>query len=484
MNWFRPKVIYFLITLSLVVSAGLQVIWLKQLFSGLKNQLKEEIERVVSTTTQKSMYDSMTTTIKPGNNRQTRNFFLSPQWEELREAFEHTNKMEGVIGHLSVDLGKDSTTVQMLLSVKDSSSKKNPTAAHLHPGITLAQLAFLDSVAVVRLNGQLDTALRNIGIHAPIYHNLTDSRNTAIFATHAPAGLAPAFTSGKYFYNIQKVHRYQLVLPAINSLVWYRMRYYLASCILMLLLTVAAFYFILRLLRKQQLYATAKSNFTSNMTHEFKTPIATVSVAIESINKYHLINDPNTLQQYLDISQHELRRLDLMVEKVLDINNENDTGQSLKLELYEVQAGIQQVISSMRLQLQNSNSTISFTPSEKPCFVMGDALHLTNVFYNLIDNAIKYSGKNMELKIRCLCETDQVILNFEDNGPGIDKLYHKDIFERFFRVPVKGDTHDVKGFGLGLNYIKQMTEKHGGKIKIKSVPGHGCNFILILPTAS
>jgi len=481
MKWFRPKSVYFLIILSLVVSTGLQVIWLQQLFSSVQNQLKEEIERLVSTTAQKNMYSSMTAMVKPNNDRRVRQFFLSPQWENLREAFENT-RMEGVTSSFSVDIGHDSTSVHMYLNLKDSPSKKAAYPVNVHLGLNPSELTSIDNLSLSELNRQIETGLGKIGIRPPFYHNLIDNHTKAI-TSDAPKGLTLAYISGKYIYNIQKIHRFQLLLPSINSLVWFRMRFYLASCLLMLILTFAAFFLILRLLRKQQLYAQAKSNFTSNMTHEFKTPIATVSVAIESINKYDLFNDPKTLQNYLDISQHELRRLDLMVEKVLNINNENETDQSLKLELYDLQAGIQQVVSSMKLQLQNSNGSIHFFPSEVPCFVTGDPVHLTNVFYNLIDNAIKYTRHNLNLEISCICEGDHITISFKDNGPGIDKTYQKDIFERFFRVPVKGDTHDVKGFGMGLNYVKQMAEKHGGMIKLKSEPGHGCNFILTLPSA-
>jgi len=485
MKWFKAKYTYVLIVLSLLVSTGLQVVWLQQLFVAQKKQLSQDIDHLVSITAQTNIYYSINSFESPGNRQQIKQLFLSPQWEKLRRAFD-AMKIAGVHASYSVNIQQDSTTISMDLSLKNKPIKKiNRKPITSNTGLTEAQLAENDSLSLANMKKQVAVGLRAMSFSSKIYYNIfsyTDSLK--VFESNLPKSIKPKYTSNKYQYNIQGLYRYQLLLPGIDGVVFYRMRYYLASSILMVLLTGTAFYFILRLLRNQQLYADAKADFTSNMTHEFKTPIATVSVALESIKKYNLINQPETLQNYLDISQHELRRLDLMVEKVLNISNGNETEQPLKLELYDVQSGLQQVISSMQLQLLNSHASINFNTSEEPCFVFGDPVHLTNVFYNLIDNAIKYAGTSLALDINCRCDANNVTLNFKDNGPGIDKIYHKNIFERFYRVPVKGDTHDIKGSGLGLHYVKQMVEKHNGTIRIKSEPGNGTNFIITLPAAS
>lgn len=484
MKWFKAKYTYVLIVLSLLVSTGLQVVWLQQLFFAQQKQLKEDIEHLVSKTAQTNLYYSINSFKSPGNRRQIKQLFLSPQWEQLRAAFDKM-KMEGMQAYFSLNIEDDSTAVTMYFTLKDGPRpKRGHKPITTNTGLTEAELAINDRMSLVEMKKKVTMGLRDMGLSSAIYYNIYQYNTTKIAASSLPKSVTPVFTTNRYQYNIQNLYRYQLTLPEINSLVWYRMRFYLASSILMVLLTCTAFYFILRLLRNQRLYAHAKADFTSNMTHEFKTPIATVSVALESIKKYNLISQPETLQNYLDISQHELKRLDLMVEKVLNISNGNEAEQPLKTELYDVQSGLQQVISSMKLQLLNSHAVISFNPSEEPCFVFGDPVHLTNVFYNLIDNAIKYAGKNLTLDITCKCNASEVILSFRDNGPGIDKIYHKNIFQRFYRIPVKRDTHDVKGSGLGLHYVKQTVEKHGGTIRIKSETGNGTNFIITLPTAS
>ena len=485
MKWFKAKYTYLLIVLSLLVSTGLQLVWLQQLFVAQQKQLLEEIEHMVSMTAQTNLYYSINSFTDPGNRKQIKQLFLSPQWEQLRRAFDNM-RIEGIRSSFSISIEDDSTAVNMAFSLKDTPNRRRPhKPVTRNTGMTAAQLLAGDSLSLIEMKKNVTTGLKAMGIGSGIYHTIYSYQDTAkVFKTNLPKDITPKYTSNKYLYNIQNLYRYQLAVPHINSVVWYRMRYYLASSVLMVLLTCTAFYFILRLLRKQQLYADAKADFTSNMTHEFKTPIATVSVALESIVKYKLINNPETLQNYLDISQHELRRLDLMVEKVLNISKGDEAEQPLKLELYDVQSGLQQVISSMKLQLLNSQANIRFKPSAEPCFVFGDPVHLTNVFYNLIDNAIKYAGSNLELEINCTCDTADITVDVIDNGPGIDKIYHQNIFERFYRVPVKSNTHDIKGSGLGLHYVKQMVEKHGGSIKLKSEPGQGAHFIITLPAAS
>ena len=484
MKWLKTKYTYALIVLSLLLSGGLQVVWLRQLFAAQQKQLNEEIEHLVSTTVQAKWYSSIYSLEKPQNRQRSRQFFLSPQWEQLRQAFDNM-KASGLTSNYRIESNDDSTSVSMNFSLNDlPANNRNRVPKTYHSGKTPAQLRASDSLALLEIKQEVAAGLRQLGISSDLYYKVYKYDMKSLYVSNLPSGLKPAYISKKYMYGIQNHYRYQLCLPSINGAVWYRMRYYVASSLLMILLTCTAFYFILKLLRNQQLYADAKADFTSNMTHEFKTPISTVSLALESIKKYNLINNPETLQNYLDISQHELRRLDLMVEKVLNISTGKDTEQPLKLELYDVQSGLQQVISSMQVQLTNKQAGIRFTASEEPCFVSGDPVHLTNIFYNLIDNAIKYSGTGLEMDIRCQCDTETVTLQFKDNGPGIDRIYHKNIFEKFFRIPAQGDTHDIKVSGLGLHYVKQMVEKHGGTIKIKSEPGHGTQFITTFPAAS
>jgi signal transduction histidine kinase len=481
MKWLKAKHTYTLIVLSLVLSAGLQLVWLDQLFRAQKKQLQQDIEQVVSNASKLNNYKSLVAASEPSDEGRIKKVFLSPQWILLRQAFDNM-KVAGLEGSRSIIIQGDSLAIQLHFSLyeKPQPVKNRQDSSHV------SKSAFLisDSAAFVTMHNSVMTGLKEIDINLPVYHKIYTSGDNLLQESDFPQAKAPGFESEKYPYNLDEVKKYQLVLNDINPTVLYRMRYYIASSVLMILLTCLAFYFILRLLRNQQLYADARSDFASNMTHEFKTPIATVALALESITKYNLTSDPETLKNYLDISQHELQRLNLMVEKVLNISQEDDAGNALNSELYEVQAGLEQVINSMKLQLLQRHASIHLMPSEEPCFVFGDAVHLSNIFYNLIDNAIKYAGDAFSLEIRCTYQQHKVIISFKDNGPGIEKIYQERIFERFYRVPGRGDTHDVKGSGLGLHYVRQMVEKHGGRISLKSEPGKGSDFIITLPAAT
>lgn len=251
----------------------------------------------------------------------------------------------------------------------------------------------------------------------------------------------------------------------------------------MLTLTITAFYFIIILLKKQKLYADAKLSFTSNMTHEFKTPVSTVSIALESIIKYKLINDPEKLNHYIEICRSEMGRLDMMIEKVLNLNVDDNALQPLKIELLDLQIVLKQVLVSMKPALDNVHAKLTVNFPEVPCFLNGDPVHLANVFYNLIDNSIKYADKPLELEINCEYQENEIIITFKDNGPGILRNFHSNIFDKFFRVPTKDDTHNVKGSGLGLYYVKEIITQHKGFISVKGDLGLGSKFIIRLPCA-
>ncbi|WP_336516404.1 HAMP domain-containing sensor histidine kinase [Pollutibacter soli] len=484
MKFRRSKYTTLIILATLLLSCSMQVIWLRELFSSQQKQLKDDIENMVSASAQSHWFESIASFEKPENLGRARQLFLTPQWEQLRQAFDNM-KMNGLISNLTIDRSDDSLSVSMNFRLADTPSTRiNNHPGTVNTGMTNDQLREIDSASLAGIKKEIRSRLEEMNIHSEIYENIFTYNMDSLFETSLPPGVVPSYTSKKYIYGIHNHFRYQLSLADINNTVWYRMRYYVASSVLMLILTCAAFYLIVRLLQNVRLYADAKTDFTRNMTHELKTPIATVSVALESIKKYNLINKPETLLKYVDISQHEMRRLDLMVEKALNNDPEKNADVLFQPGLYDVQTGLQNVIDTMQLQLDNTHSTIIFHPSKEPCFVMGDEVHLSNIFYNLIDNAIKYKGKNLALEISCEKEAEAISIAFVDNGPGIRKIYHKNIFERFFRVPSEGDTHDVKGSGLGLYYVKKMVEMHKGTIKIKSEQGKGTTFIITLKSAS
>lgn len=217
------------------------------------------------------------------------------------------------------------------------------------------------------------------------------------------------------------------------------------------------------------------------MTHELKTPLSTVSVALEAISNFDVLEDRAKTKDYLAISQSEITRLSLLVDKVLSFQKMESGLEKMKKDEIVIQELIEKVIGSMRLQLEKKGATLETEFPEESVRIAGDQVHLTNVLYNLIDNALKYSNAHPHIKISLQSVSDKIVLKIADNGIGIPQEFISGIFDRFFRVP-DGERHNTKGYGLGLFYVKQVLELHGGQISVDSKEQEGSCFTLTIPT--
>ena len=244
-------------------------------------------------------------------------------------------------------------------------------------------------------------------------------------------------------------------------------------------ITVISFVSLYRNLIRQKRLAELKNQFISNITHELKTPIATVGVAIEALKNFNAIHDPQRTQEYLDISQNELQRLSLLVDKVLKLSMFEKKEIELKYEYFDLKSLVDEVVSSMKLQIEKYHAIVS-VQTEGNTSLQGDKLHLLSVIFNLLDNALKYGNGNIAVKFSLKEKADQLELSVSDNGIGIPPEYREKVFEKFFRVPA-GDTHNTKGYGLGLSYVAHVIQKHNGKIEVESQQGLGTKFVITLP---
>jgi two-component system, OmpR family, phosphate regulon sensor histidine kinase PhoR len=246
------------------------------------------------------------------------------------------------------------------------------------------------------------------------------------------------------------------------------------------LLTAGSFYVMYRNLRAQQRLMQIKNDFISNVTHELKTPVATVSVALEALKNFHALDNPQKTTEYLEIAQSELNRLTLMTDKILKTSVYEDQGVDLKPEPIDIDTIIQQVLASMKLVFEKKQIQMVYTKKGTDFQLAASQTHLTNVFYNLIDNALKYSNDGAVIEINLENRNDSIGIAIKDNGVGIPAEYHKKIFEKFFRVP-SGDVHNIKGYGLGLSYVSSVVRSHGGEIHVESETGKGSCFVISLP---
>lgn len=241
-----------------------------------------------------------------------------------------------------------------------------------------------------------------------------------------------------------------------------------------------AFYLIYQSLQKQRRLTMLKNDFISNVTHELKTPITTVGVAIEALSDFNALADPQRTREYLDISRHELSRLSILVDKVLKMSLFEQSEPDLKLETVDLKLLVEEILNSMKLQFDKLAAKVQFQTDGALYQLQADRIHLTSVVYNLLDNALKYSREDPDIRISLEDGPQHIRLQVLDHGIGIPPEYREKIFDKFFRVPT-GDRHDIKGHGLGLNYVAAVVRRHHGRIAVDSRPGQGACFTIELP---
>lgn len=249
-----------------------------------------------------------------------------------------------------------------------------------------------------------------------------------------------------------------------------------------MLLVIFFFVYTLLVILKQRRLSEIQKDFINNMTHEFKTPISTIAISTEVLKDPKIVHAPERLLNYTTIIQNENNRLKQQVERVLQMARLDREEIALKKEHLDVHELIQEAVKNISLSLNSKQGQIDLHLDAHPSTAYVDKLHVTNVFFNLLDNAIKYCTRDPHIVIQTRNKTNFLEIAISDNGIGISAENQKKVFHKFFRVPT-GNVHDVKGFGIGLNYVKLVAETHKGKISLTSEPGKGSTFILLIPHA-
>ena len=267
-------------------------------------------------------------------------------------------------------------------------------------------------------------------------------------------------------------HEQQFLLTELWSMI-------LISMILIIIIVYSFAYTITTIFRQKKL-SEMKNDFVNNMTHEFKTPISTISLACEALRDTDVRKREEFYENYIGVIQDESRRLAGMAEKILQ-TAVLDKGQfRMKRERINLHEIISDVIKNIMIQVEIKDGTIAKDFGASNPYLMGDRVHLTNLVYNLLDNANKYSPKRPVIRVITENNINGIIMTIEDNGIGISKAEQKKIFDKLYRVPT-GNIHDVRGFGLGLSYAKAIIEEHHGKISLESEVNKGSKFRVFLP---
>jgi two-component system, OmpR family, phosphate regulon sensor histidine kinase PhoR len=273
-----------------------------------------------------------------------------------------------------------------------------------------------------------------------------------------------------------------IVVPNVTDIVYKSLRMPIVIAILFTLVICAAFYLTIHTMLRQKKVSEIKNDFINNMTHEFKTPIATISLAVDAIRNEKVQRDTQKLSYFSEIIKEENQRMNRQVETILKSALMDRQEVQLNVKPLHIHTIIRDVADNFMLRLQEKQGTLELNLEAPNDLIEGDEVHMSNLINNLMDNAVKYSKDNVPPKICITTNSNQkkFIIKIEDNGIGMSRETVKRIFEKFYRAHT-GNIHNVKGFGLGLSYVKTVVEGHEGTIKADSTPGKGSCFTIELP---
>ena len=286
--------------------------------------------------------------------------------------------------------------------------------------------------------------------------------------------------SGSDLENLVPVQDMILIVPNFKAIVFKQMKWMIIGSVFFTLMIISAFTVTVYDLLRQKKLSEIKNDFINNMTHEFKTPLATISLAVDALRNNKVIEDRTRMEYFSSIIKEENKRMNKHVETILQAALMDRQEVQLSKAPVHVHELIRDVISNYTLQLQEIEGRIELDLNSDNDLVNGDVVHMRNLISNLVDNAVKYSKENLVLKISSYNNSKNLVLKFEDNGIGMSKETVRRIFEKFYRAHT-GNLHNVKGFGLGLSYVKTIVDAHEGRIKVESSPGKGSSFTLEIP---
>lgn len=335
------------------------------------------------------------------------------------------------------------------------------------------------------IDSLLKEKFAEVGIKTPFEFGIYDLINNKLFIDHESKYSNELLTSQfrvRLFPHDIFVHPDYLLVyfPKQNTYIFSNLIFTFLISSLFLLVIILSFYYTINTILKQKKVSEIKNDFINNMTHELKTPISTISLACEAMGDPDINRAGRIMDNYIKMIAEENKRLGLLVENVLQTAILDKGDFKLKTEQIDIRQVLEKVIKSLSMHLERKKGKVELNINTDKLMVEADPVHITNVMYNLIDNAIKYSKTEPIITIT-VSQTDKGLgIEVADNGIGISKDQQKRIFEKLYRVPT-GNVHNVKGFGLGLSYVKAIIDKHFGQIRLESELGKGSKFLIVIP---
>ncbi|MCI5720025.1 MAG: HAMP domain-containing histidine kinase [Bacteroidales bacterium] len=480
---FPSRRIVILLILSFAAVFGYQIYWL----SGLYRSSIKSKESEISLALQKADYAEMMERLREVSaSGRHGTIDLNTGWSQDSVSSlvsVHTNPIEiNENGSTSVSVttvqvdrnpGSDNEQKQYAYAISNSQESTDYYQRGMHAGVDI-----LAEVNFHKLDSLLSMMLDDYGLNVP--HRLQMLTDSTMVATISTFGYEPSGRARNYdfVYGKTLADKYELTIEPLTGIVFREMSGVIAASLIQFLMLAFSFWFLVHAMLKQKSLEEMKSDFTNNITHELKTPVAVAYAANDALLNFEAGNDPEKRREYLEISQSQLKKLEGMIEQILSMSMESRKTFELRKEDIPLKPLLQNLADQHRLSTEKPCEI--HIESEDALDIHADRFHFGNVISNLIDNAIKYSGDAVNIVIRAKTTSGGVEISVKDNGIGIAPDKQKHIFDKFYRVPT-GDIHDVKGYGLGLYYAKTMVEKHGGTISVSSTLGKGSEFRIFIP---
>jgi two-component system phosphate regulon sensor histidine kinase PhoR len=435
-------VITVLITLSLIGIIVIQLSWIKNMLLLRQEQIKHTVNEITFNIANELAEHK-------GNNisGNTKRGFLSDQF--------------------SLDMFKP-VTISQRFTVEEINEKLRKALFNSN----LKDVKFEFAIASFDKNGN--------NVYELITPNFINSYQDTLKSIFSNYGIqALSGTAGE---NLSADEVLFVVVPNIKTLVLQKLKWRIATSILFTIVILAAFFLTVRTMLRQKKLGEIKNDFINNMTHEFKTPIATISLAVDAMRNEKVIQDREKLGYFSGIIKEENQRMNRQVETILKASQLERQEVDLNLKPVHVHEVIKDVVDNFALQLESKNGKVEMQLNAANDLIDADEVHFSNLVNNLVDNAMKYAKDNVPPVIKLTTQSNgkNFTMRIEDNGIGMNRETLKRIFERFYRAHT-GNVHNVKGFGLGLSYVKTMVEAQHGDIKAESTLGKGSTFTVDLP---
>lgn len=473
----RLKYIAVLVIVALMGVVAYQAYWLEQLHFTIGEQMDNDIQEAMRVADLKEVYLRLKSMEDKGpHGEMDLRAGVGEDGSIIAKAVTTTQvtvdgdtleQKTGVVLRSSPQ--PDSTTDEnVFMKMLEEQISVTELAAMIQQGLHLGVDRF-EGTRYEKYDTLLTAGLQQLGLDGR--HQLICVKQDTVYS-NTTAGYQPSKNARHFVYNWTDYGRYELTIEPTTGLVLREMAGILTASGLIVLLLGLAFYYLIKTILKQRTLDEMKTDFTNNITHELKTPIAVAYAANDALLNFGEQTDEAKRHHYLTLCRQQLERLSGMVEQILSMSMERRRQFKLNIETIDLAELLQPVIEQQQLK---ADKPVTFTIHVEPddLTVQADRAHLSNILNNLIDNAIKYSPGEAHVEI----SATPTAISVTDHGMGIaaDKLPH--IYDKFYRVPT-GDLHDVKGYGLGLFYVKTMVEKHGWSIDVSSIKGEGTTFTI------